>query len=184
MSAARDDDRHDPGPPGAGELPPDAVEAELGTPLAERPFAEALRATPELADIAVSLLLVAFPEKRLAREAEGQRTVLYTEPPLAKPERRRLLDLLFELVERPEWRERCAVAREVRDVRGTRLELLVPLAPDAYDGGEALVGPFEGEEEAQAWAAGIAEPSLAFDTVPCHGRQLVDLFPLGELLGE
>src|SRR5690606_10072866 len=99
-------------------------------------------------------------------------------------ERRRLLEQLYVLVERPEWRARHAVAREVSDVNGVRLELLTPLAPEAYDGGEALVGPFADDEAARSWASGIAEPGLAFDTVPVTGAYLVDLFMLGELLDD
>lgn len=192
MSDERDDERDNGFPlnevtdladlPGDDDLPPGVAEPEA--PLAEASFAEALRADPALADIALSLILMAFPRHRVMRGAEGRLAALYLDPPLDASQSRRLLEQLYQLVERPEWRARHAVAREVSDVRGTRIELLMPLAPDEYDGGEALVGPFADDEAARNWASGIAEPGLAFDTVPVTGAYLVDLFMLGELLDD
>lgn len=148
----------------------------------EASFAEALRASPQFVGVAIPLLLAAFPGRQVLEGSVGRLTALFVEPPLAPNESRRLLGYLYELVERPEWEARCAVAREVSDVQGTHLELLVPLAPADYDGGEALVGPFASDEEARAWVAGVAEKGLAFDTMRVKGGYLVDLFLLGELL--
>ncbi len=184
----KDDERNDelPGsaPDRGTDLPPELRDEEADAPLKEGAFGEAIRAAPELADIAVSLLLTAFPRVTLMRAAEGRLAALYTDPPLTKAERRRLLGYLFELVERPEWRSRHAVAREVTDVKSTRLELLLPLAPETYDGGEAVVGPFASQEEAHAWGSGVAETGLAFDTLPSWDAYLVDLFQLGQLLDD
>lgn len=148
----------------------------------EGAFAEALRASPQLVDVAVPLLLAAFQGRQVMRGSAGRLAALYVQPPLAPNESRRLLGYLYELVERPEWVSRCALAREVSDAGGTRLELLVPLAPVEYDGGEAVVGPFATDEDARDWVAGVAEKGLAFDTMRVTGGYLVDLFELGELL--
>ncbi len=147
-------------------------------------FAEAVRVSPELVGVAVPLLLTLFPERDVMPVPEGRLVAVHVSPGLDAPESRRLLGFLYQLVDRPEWRRRCAVAREVSDVRGTRVEVVVPLEPAGYDGGEALVGPFGSEEAAKAWAAGIAGPELAFDTMLASGGHLVDLFLLGELLDD
>lgn len=152
--------------------------------LGEGEFGEALRVSPELVDVAIPLLLAAFPGREVLRGATGRLAALFVDPPLDKHETRRLLGFLYELVDRPEWQGRCAVAREVSDVTGVRLELVLPLAPAAYDGGEALVGPFASVEAANEWAAGVAEPRLAFDTMLASCGYLVDLFLLGQLLDD
>lgn len=152
--------------------------------LGEGEFGEALRASPEFVDVAVPLLLTLFPGREVMRGSVGRLAALYVDPALEKHEARRLLGYLFELVERPEWQARCAVAREVSDVDGTRMELVVPLAPASYDGGEALVGPFASDEAAREWVAGVADRSLAFDTMRSACGYLVDLFALGQLLEE
>lgn len=150
--------------------------------LGEGEFGEALRASPELVDVAIPLLLAAFPGREVLRGVVGRLSALFVDPPLDKHEARRLLGFLYELVDRPEWQSRCAVAREVSDVSGTRLELVLPLAPNAYDGGEALVGPFPTVDAARDWAADVADPRLAFDTMLVSCGHLVDLFALGQLL--
>lgn len=158
----------------------DANDSSLG----EGEFGEALRASPELVDVAVPLLLTLFPERQLLRGSRGRLAALFVDPPLQKHEARRLLGFLYELVDRPEWRSRCALAREVSDAKGTRTELVLPLAPGSYDGGEALVGPFPSAEAAKDWAADVADPQLAFDTMLTSCGHLVDLFVLGELLDD
>ncbi len=148
-------------------------------------FELALQAGPGLSDIAASLLLALFPTRQLVRAGgAGRLERLLVKPPLTPNESRKLLDHLFTLVERPEWRDKHAVAREVQDVGGRRLELLTPLPPGQYRGGEALVGPFRDEAAANEWATNVAEPSLASDTVPMAGAYLVDLFALGDLLSD
>ena len=153
-------------------------------PLGEGEFGEALRASPECVDVAIPLLLTLFPGREVMRGSVGRLAALYVDPALERHEARRLLGYLFELVERPEWRGRCAVAREVTDAGGHRMELVVPLAPADYDGGECLVGPFASKEAATEWAADVADASLAFDTMQASCGYLVDLFVLGPLLAE
>lgn len=92
-------------------------------------FAEALRVSPEAAELAASLLLALFPNRSWARAHVGRLTAYSARPPLDQTGARRLFDKLFELSERQEWRARHAVAREVTDVAGRRLELLVPVPP-------------------------------------------------------
>ncbi len=158
----------------------DAEEHTLG----EGEFGEALRASPEFVNVAIPLLLTLFPGCEVMRSSVGRLSALYVDPPLEKHEARRLLGFLFELVERPEWRGRCAVAREVSDADGTRLELVLPLAPSDYDGGEALVGPFATDDAAKEWVSSVADRSLAFDTMLASCGYLVDLFVLGPLLDD
>lgn len=152
--------------------------------LGEGEFGEALRASPEFVDVAIPLLLTLFPGREVMRGVAGRLAALYVDPPLEDHEAKRLLGFLFELAARPEWQSRCAVAREVSDIHGSRMEIVLPLAPAEYDGGEALVGPFGSAEAAQEWASGVAEPSLAFDTMLASCGHLVDLFELGELLAD
>lgn len=152
--------------------------------LGEGEFGEALRVSAEFVDVAIPLLLTAFPGRQLMRAPIGRLTGLYVDPPLDSSERRRLLGYLHELVARREWALACAVAREVTDERGTRTELLVPLPPAAYGGGEALVGPFPDFQSAQAWTATVREPGLAVDTLRMEAGVVVDLFLLGEMLSD
>lgn len=150
--------------------------------LGEGEFGEALRVSGEFIGVAIPLLLTAFEGRELMRAPAGALTAIYLKPPLQPNERKRLLGYLFELVERSEWERRCAVAREVTDERGARMELLLPIPPAAYQGGEALIGPFSDADAAREWASAVREPGLAFDTVLMRGGVLVDLFLMGGLL--
>lgn len=141
---------------------------------------EALRASPELGDVAGQLLLTLFPDRRLLTAREGRWVTFSARPALGLHDSRRLLDHLHALVVRPEWRGRHAVAREVVDARGRRVEAVVPVRPEAYDGGDALVGPFPDEESVRAWYAGVRLGGLAADTLQVEGAWLCDLFLLDE----
>lgn len=143
-------------------------------------YREALRAGPGLADIAVSLLLALFPEHDLYRAAAGDMTSLSLDPPLGAEQAGRLEHYLHQLVERPEWRARHGVVREVRDRTGTRLEVRTPAAPAEYRGGEALVGPFEDEAAAEAWGADHAGTGYGHDAIRMAGVWLCDVFDAGE----
>lgn len=154
------------------ELPPDD----------EVRFAEVLRVSPEAAELAASLLLALFPNRSWARAHVGRLTAYSARPPLDQAGARRLFDKLFELSERPEWRARHAVAREVTDVTGRRLELLVPVPPEAYEGGEGLVGPFATFEDANDWGMSVQARELAADALQAGDAWLCELFRLGELL--
>lgn len=147
-------------------------------------FAEAVRVSPELVGVVVPLILTLFADRDVMPVPEGRLVAVQVAPQLDQVESRRLLGFLFQLVDRPEWKRRCTVAREVTDVRGRRCEVVVPLTPGAYDAGEALVGPFQTQDAANEWAAGVAQTELAFDTMLTAGGYLIDLFLLGELLDD
>ena len=138
---------------------------------------EAVRASSELAAIAVSLLSALFPSSRLYR-ADGRLARLLLEPPASRAELARVREMLFELADRPEWRARHAVAREVSDADGLRLELLLPLPPSDYQGGPALVGPFADQLSADEWGGDHARSDVSYDTFYTGTAWLCDLFEL------
>lgn len=138
---------------------------------------EMVRATAGLADVVASLLLALHPGAELYRiGSDVQRLVLDPAPGTHRGET--LLRLLFELVDRPEWRARHAVAREVSDVDGERFEVLVPVSPEAYRAGPRLVGPFPSQAAADEWGAEHAVSTLSYDTFPTGAVWLCDLFEL------
>ncbi|HKI58964.1 MAG TPA: hypothetical protein VKA00_07110 [Trueperaceae bacterium] len=138
--------------------------------------AEALRASPELAELAGSMLLAAFPEREVFRAPAGARERLLAFPPLAAAELTRFDALLAPLVERPEWRERHAYFREVTDARGRTRELALAVPPSAYQGGDEVVGPFGTREAADAWGRErIASPRV-HDAFPMNGAWFCDVF--------
>jgi hypothetical protein len=143
---------------------------------------EVLRAEGQLAEVASSLLLTLFPRHRLCRAEVGRFRVLMLDPPLAAGQEQELERYLHELVERPEWRARHALVREVRDRTGTHRELLTPLPPHAYQGGEALVGPFDDEVTADAWGAEHAARGYGHDAVAMAGGWMCDVFDVGDEL--
>ena len=138
---------------------------------------EVVRASPELADIASSLLLALFPAATQYR-AEGALTRLLLMPAPESAAHQQLRGLLFDLVDRPEWRAKHAVAREVSDDDGLRLELLTPIAAADYRGGPALVGPFADERSAVEWGEDHAKSDVSFDTFFTGTAWLCDLFEL------
>lgn len=160
---------HEPAPTG-----PEPTQPGRHTP--------ALRCSAELADVAAQLLAVLFPDRHVVGSTEGGAVLFGARPALSAPDSRRLLGHLQTLVERPEWARRHAVAREVTDAAGRRVEALLPMPPAAYAGGEALVGPFYSQAAAAEWAAGVQVRGLAADTLQAGDAWLCDLFLLGELL--
>ncbi len=148
-------------------------------PLPGESAREAVRATADLAGIAEGVLHVMFPGSVLYRSGE-EPVSLMLEPAPSQEEMGRLRDKLFELVGRPEWRRRHAMAREVRDRHGARLEVMTPVPPTEYDGGARLVGPFPDAEAAAAWGGDNAVSTLSFDTFYTGDAWLVDLFELPE----
>lgn len=138
---------------------------------------EVVRASPEFADIAASLLLGLFPQHRLYRADDGLSRLLLAPAP-SKQAFARLREMLFDLVARPEWRSRHAVAREVSDDDGLRLELLLPLASADYRGGPALIGPFADERSAVEWGEDNARADVSFDTFFTGTAWVCDLFVL------
>lgn len=135
-----------------------------------------LRASPALAPIAESLLLALYPESELHRSQDRLVNLWLKPAPPGSLERvRRLLN---ELVDRPEWRSRSALLREVSELDGDYLELIVPVAPDEYLGGPAVVGPFVDADEAAEFGERASDSRLTHDTFAGAGGWLVDLFEL------
>ncbi|MEJ2668478.1 MAG: hypothetical protein P8Z81_15515 [Deinococcales bacterium] len=88
--------------------------------------------------------------------------------------------LLAPLVDRPEWSARHAYYREVNDARGKRRELGLPLVPDAYREGDAVVGPFPDEAAAEAWGREHVDAPRVHDPFAMNGRWFCDVFRADE----
>jgi len=141
---------------------------------------EVLRAAPELADLAAGMLLMTYPEREALRLPDGRRERVLAFPPLTRDELARLDGMLALLVDRPEWRRRNAYFRQVGDTRGTRRELDLPRAPDTYDGGDAVVGPFADEPAADAWGRAHVAPPRVHDAFAMNGSWFCDVFRADE----
>jgi hypothetical protein len=131
----------------------------------DRPTADArevVRASSGVAEVVASLLLALYPRAELYRAgADVERLIL--DPAPAADRLERLRSMLFDLAERPEWKARHLVTREVSDSSGARLEALLPVAPERYRGGAFLVGPFATEAQADEWGADHAVATLSYD---------------------
>ena len=138
---------------------------------------EIARVSPELADAAAAMVWDAFPEREIYRVPSGSQERLLAFPPLDDEAFARFDDAAADLVARPEYEEALAFFRTVRDLRGTRRELMLPVPPDAWAGDACLVGPFPSEDAAKAWPAGRLPPALLADPVPYRGRWFCDVFP-------
>ncbi len=141
---------------------------------------EVLRVDPELAELAGGMLLMAFPEREAFRAPDGRRERLLVFPALSAEELERLDGLLAPLVDRPAWRRRHAFFRQVDDARGTRRELDLPQQPDAYEKGDAVVGPFADEDAADAWGRAQVRPPLVHDPFSMNGHWFCDVFRADE----
>ncbi len=141
---------------------------------------EVLRVAPELAELAGGMLLMAFPEREVFRAPDGRRERLLAFPALSAEELERLDGLLAPLVDRPAWLRRHAYFREVDDARGARRELDLPQPPDAYQSGDAVVGPFADEDAADAWGRAQVRPPHVHDPFPMNGRWFCDVFRADE----
>lgn len=137
-------------------------------------------AAPELAHLAEGMLAARFADRQVFRAELANGVRLLAFPPLSGEELKAYDLLLAPLVDRPEWRARHAYFREVGDLRGVGRELGVPFAPDAYRGGEAVVGPFADVSAADAWAHERVAPPLVHDSFPMNGRWFADVF-VGEV---
>lgn len=137
---------------------------------------EIARVSPELAEPAAAMVWDAFPERKIYRVPSGSQERLLAFPPLDMAGFARFDDAAADLVARPEYEDAYAYFRTVRDLRGTRRELMLPVPPDAWPGDVAMVGPFESEDAAKAWPAGRLPPSLLADPVPYRGRWFCDVF--------
>jgi len=142
------------------------------------PTLEVLRVDPRLLDLAASLFFATFPTRRLGRAEPDRdgRVPLATDPPWSAANRDRWWRALDGLLRQPFAAAAGAYLREVRDGAGRRDELALPVAPADYRGGAWLVGPFEGEAAAAAWARAVVRPPWVHDLQAHGGACYVDLF--------
>jgi hypothetical protein len=143
---------------------------------------ELLRCAPDLVEVVSQLFWVAAPQRRLASDRVDHAGLvpLRADAPLAPRERRAFDRGLDALLREEPSRSRGVYLREVRDVRGRRLELGVPVAPASWQGAATLVGPFDDEPAARRWCAERVAAPLVGDTLEHGGRVYVDVFPGGE----
>jgi hypothetical protein len=142
------------------------------------PAVEVLRVDPRLLDLVVSLFWATFPDRRLARaEADDDgRVALHTDPPWTAAARERWLAAIDRLLQQPFARASGAYAREVRDRRGRRDELALPVDPPSYRGGAWLVGPFPDVAAADAWGIATLRPPWVHDVHDHGGATFADVF--------
>jgi hypothetical protein len=162
--------------PGTGDRAQRANGAADDAPPA--PAAEVLRVDPRLLDVVVSLFWATFPGRRLARADpdDDGRVALRTDPPWTAAARERWLMAVDRLLQQPFARAGGAYAREVRDRRGRRDELALPVDPASYRGGAWLVGPFPEEAAADAWAIATLRPPWVHDVHGHGGAWFADVF--------
>lgn len=143
---------------------------------------EIARVSPALAEAAAALVFERFPERQVYRvPGEGTERLLAF-PPLDEEAFARFDDAAADLVARPEFADALAFFRTVRDLRGTRRELMLPTPPDAWRGEAVLVGPFDDRQAAESWPAGRVPDGLMADPMPYRGRWFCDVFPSDEEL--
>jgi len=156
----------------AGASAPDAAPDDGPTPV------PLLRAHPGLVDTVAQLLWAAAPQAQLMHDDpdDGGLVPLYLRAPLQAGESAAFERGLDALLVEPGERRRGTYLREVRDMRGRRRELGVPVAPDAWSGSAVMVGPFADESAASAWRQRALGPGWLGDALPHAGAWYVDVF--------
>lgn len=133
---------------------------------------------PRLQETLAQLFWATFPQRRLGaagRDDDG-RVVLTSDAPWGPREQRRWRDAIDGLLGHAPPLLRGLYAREVEDRRGRRFEVALPVAPSDYCGGAWVVGPFEGEGAASAWAATALARPWTFDLLELAGGCCLDVF--------
>lgn len=136
---------------------------------------EVLRADGALAAPAAQTLSVLFPDRDIFRIDDGPTARFRLFPPPSEDDLERVDDAAARLVAAASVPH--AMFRVVRDARGERREILVPMPPSGWPGGERVVGPFASEAEAEAWADENVAPPMVGDPFPQQGSWFVDVFP-------
>lgn len=138
-----------------------------------------LRTHPDLLETVAQLLWAAAPQAQLMHDDpdEAGLVPLYLRAPLPEHQQAAFERGLDALLAEPRERRRGTYLREVRDLRGRRRELGVPVAPAAWRGAAVLVGPFPDEAAAEAWHRDALTPPWLGDALPHAGAWYVDVFP-------
>ena len=140
-----------------------------------------LDAHPSLADAAAQVAWDVMPDAEVYQVRQGERTRLYIEP---EPSRETLAAIdtrLAHLINHASFKEAFAFYRTVSDLRGEHRELLLPTPPESWDGQQAaMIGPFDTEDQAEAWAKDHVPPAMASDAVPMLSRWFCDVFSAEE----
>lgn len=143
---------------------------------------EVLRVDAELAGAAAQMLAVLFRNDPIFRLDHGATAHFRVFPPPTESDVERVDDAAARLVAATSIRH--AMFRVVTDVRGERREVLVPLPPASWRGGERVVGPFPSQGDAEAWVDERVDAPLVGDAFAQEGAWFVDVFSgEGETLG-
>ena len=155
-----------------------ATRKDTGTDAGDAAPVALLRTHPDLLQTVAQLLWAAAPEAELMHDDPDDAGLvpLYLRAPLREPQQAAFERGLDALLAEPSERRRGTYLREVRDLRGRRRELGVPVAPDAWQGGAVLVGPFPDEAAAEAWRERTVTPPWLGDPLPHAGAWYVDVF--------
>ena len=135
---------------------------------------EVLRADGELAAPAAQTLAVLFPDHDIFRIDAGPTARFRVFPPPAEGDLERVEDAAARLVTAASVPH--AMFRVVEDARGVRREIVVPMPPEAWKAGERVVGPFDSEAAAQAWADERVTAPLVGDAFSQESSWFVDVF--------
>ena len=152
--------------------------------MSEQPPSPLLRVHPDLVDTAAQLLWAAAPHAQLLRDEPDAAGLipLYLRAPLDPAAEAAFERGLDALLREPRERVRGTYLREVRDLRGRRRELGVPVSPADWRAVSGLVGPFADEAAARAWLRQGLPPGWLGDALPHAGVWHVDVFPGDEEL--
>lgn len=140
-----------------------------------------LRVNEALRDVVEAPLHAALPDQRLFEAETGGRINVLAFPGPTRAQLERLDDLLALAVE-DEVRRRHAYFRVVQDSAGVRRELDLPTAPEKWSGQETMVGPFQYEAQANAWAEQRvdARTGATYDVIEYAGGWFCDVFRGGD----
>ena len=136
---------------------------------------EAIRADAELAGHVAQTLAILFPRSDIFRLEAGRAVHFRVFPEPSAGDLERVEDAAARLVGATSLQH--AMFRVVRDLRGERREVLVPVPVDAWPGSPGVVGPFASQGGAERWADEKVAPPLVGDPFPHQGAWFVDVFP-------
>lgn len=136
---------------------------------------EVVRADGELAGPVAQTLSILFPSHAIFRLDVGATAHFRVFPEPADGDMDRLEDAAARLVTATSVPN--AMFRVVTDLRGERREVLVAVPPGGWRGDARVVGPFDTQADAEAWADRRVERPLVGDPFPNEGAWFVDVFP-------